>query len=155
MIDSSVQHLNLARLTRLADFRYHLRCFLHFSERVAEQSGVATQQYQLMQVIGALPEGEPATISHVAERMVLRHNSTVELVDRATRAGLVRRRDDERDLRRSLVELTPEGQAVLYRLIAAHLAELEGAGGEQLFRALGQLREEGEGSNAPAAEDRA
>ena len=71
------------RLDRLAEFRFQLRRFLNFSEREAERFGIAAQQYQLMQVIGSMAPGESASISYLAERMILRHNSTVELVDRA------------------------------------------------------------------------
>src|SRR5579875_3818423 len=91
------------RLKSLAEFRFQLRKFLNFSETASERAGIPTQQYQLMQVIASVPEGQQPSISHLAERMVLRHNSTVELVDRAERAGLVRRQHDDRDLRRSLV----------------------------------------------------
>ncbi len=113
---------------------------MNFSETASDRLGVATQQYQLMQVIGALGEGQSASISYLAERMVLRHNSTVELVDRAERARLVQRVTDERDLRRSLVVLTRDGRALLERLISAHLNELEGDAGERLLRSLGELR---------------
>jgi len=112
------------RLKSLAEFRYQMRKFLSFSEAAAERCGIATQQYQLMQVIAALPEGQHASISYLAERMILKHNSMVELVDRAERAGLVRREHDERDLRRSLVKLTPEGDAILQKLVKEHLEEL-------------------------------
>jgi hypothetical protein len=61
-----------------------------------------------MQVIAAMPEDQQSSISYLAERMILRHNSMVELVDRAERSGLVRREHDEKDLRRSLVQLTPQ-----------------------------------------------
>ncbi len=111
------------RLRSMAEFRYQLRKFLNFSEMATEQSGVGVQQYQLMQVIAAMPEGQEASISYLAERMVLRHNSTVELVDRAERAGLVKRETDAKDMRRSLVTLTAEGDAILQRLIAEHLRE--------------------------------
>ncbi len=139
-IQGTAEDRTLARLPQLAEFRYELRRFLNFSETESDRLGVATQQYQLMQVIGALGEGESASISYLAERMVLRHNSTVELVDRAERARLVKRVTDERDLRRSLVELTPDGKAILERLISAHLSELEGDAGERLLRSLGELR---------------
>ena len=128
------------RLSQLAEFRFQLRRFLNFSEKEAERFGVAAQQYQLMQVIGALSTDQPASISLLAERMILRHNSTVELVDRAERAGLVRRVTDERDLRRSLIRLTDHGQSVLQQMITAHLEQLEGESGENLIRALGTLR---------------
>lgn len=134
-------------LSRLAEFRFQLRRFLSFSETEAERFGIAAQQYQLMQVIGAMPPGEAASISVIAERMILRHNSTVELVDRAERAGLVRRTTDERDLRRSLVVLTPHGEAVLQRLIASHLDQLFGESGDRLLQSLGELRSHGTRSN--------
>ncbi len=112
------------RLKSLAEFRYQMRKFLSFSEAAAERCGIATQQYQLMQVIAALPEGQHASISYLADRMILKHNSMVELVDRAERAGLVKREHDERDLRRSLVKLTSEGEQILQKLVKEHLDEL-------------------------------
>ena len=129
------------RLDRLAEFRFQLRKFLNFSETESERFGIAPQQYQLMQVIGSLAPNESASISFLAERMILRHNSTVELVDRAERAGLVRRVSDERDLRRSLVVLTTQGETVLRQMVAAHLQQLDGECGDRLLRALGELRQ--------------
>lgn len=113
-----------ARLKSLAEFRYQMRKFLSFSESASEKCGIPAQQYQLMQVIAAIPEGQHASITYLAERMVLRHNSTVELVDRAERAGLVRRENDPKDMRRSLVMVTAQGHDILERLVAEHLREL-------------------------------
>ena len=96
------------------------------------------QQYQLLQVIGSGREGESVSINNVAERMLLRHNSAVELVDRAQRAGLVERCVDALDHRRALVELTKRGQSVLERLAGEHLTYLE-AHGPALVRALEQV----------------
>ena len=149
MSDSPAHDEKLARLPQLAEFRFQLRRFLNFSEMESERMGVATQQYQLMQVIGALREGEPASISYLAERMVLRHNSTVELVDRAERAGLVKRTSDERDLRRSIVVLTEHGQTILAKLLTAHLEQLDGEPGERVLRSLGELRGAERGVSGP------
>lgn len=115
----------IPRLRELAEFRFQLRQFLSFSEISSERHGIQAQQYQLLQVIAAAPAGQPASVSYLADRMVLRHNSTVELVDRAERAGLVRRHTDERDLRRSIIKLTPTGEQVLRTLVAEHVQELE------------------------------
>jgi DNA-binding MarR family transcriptional regulator len=82
------------------------------------------------------------SISYLAERMILRHNSTVELVDRAERSGLVKREQDERDLRRSLVQLTPLGHELLERLVAEHVAELAPRCGS-LIEALQDLQQMG------------
>jgi DNA-binding MarR family transcriptional regulator len=133
------------RLKSLAEFRFQLRKFLSFSEIASERCGIGAQQYQLMQVIAAMPEGQVATITYLADRMILRHNSTVELVDRAERSGLVRRETDERDLRRSIVQLTPQGRLLLDRLVAEHLSELAPRA-ENLIDALRNLQETREGT---------
>ena len=112
------------RLRSLAEFRFQMRKFLNFSEMASERCGIPAQQYQLMQVIAAMPADQQASITHLAERMILRHNSTVELVDRAERAGLVRRENDPTDMRRSLVQLTPQGREILEQLVEEHLREL-------------------------------
>ncbi len=118
-------HVEIPRLRELAEFRFQLRQFLSFSEIASERHGIQAQQYQLLQVIAAAPAGQPASVSYLADRMVLRHNSTVELVDRAERAGLVRRHTDERDLRRSIIKLTPTGEQLLRAMVAEHIQELE------------------------------
>jgi DNA-binding MarR family transcriptional regulator len=115
----------IPRLGELAEFRFQLRQFLSFSEISSERHGIQAQQYQLLQVVAAAPPGQPASVSYLADRMVLRHNSTVELVDRAERAGLVRRHTDERDLRRSIIKLTPAGEQLLRAMVAEHVQELD------------------------------
>jgi len=138
-----------AELRTLAEFRYQLRRFLSFSESATEQRGIATQQYQLIQAIAAVPEGQQASISYLADRMVLRHNSTVELVDRAERAGLVRREPDENDLRRSLVRLTVQGERMLQELAMEHLKELAPRC-DHLIRALLELQQASKDGGATA-----
>jgi DNA-binding MarR family transcriptional regulator len=135
--------VSVRRLRSLAEFRYQLRRFLSFSEAASESCGIGAQQYQLMQVIAAIPDGQQPSISYLAERMILRHNSMVELVDRAERSGLVRREHDDKDLRRSLVQLTPHGETLLHKLVAQHLDELAPKC-EPLIHALRELERPGE-----------
>src|ERR1700710_836698 len=123
------------QLPELAEFRFHLRRFLSFSETAAESVGISVQQYQLLQVVGTVPEGSVCSVSYIADRMLLRHNSAVELVDRAERSGLVRRIADEADHRRSLVEATERGELLLISLAEAHLKEIE-KNGPALVRSL-------------------
>ncbi|SEF48776.1 DNA-binding transcriptional regulator, MarR family [Bryocella elongata] len=141
----------LSRLRTLAEFRFQLRKFLSFSEMASERAGIAAQQYQLMQVIASMPEGQKASIGYLAERMILRHNSMVELVDRAERKGLVRREHDEKDLRRSLVLLTQQGEELLHRLVVEHLKEL-GPKSEMLMHALHELQIAGQSQGTGEAE---
>ena len=143
MVDEMNSSSEQSRLKSLAEFRFQMRKFLNFSEIASERCGIPAQQYQLMQVIAAMPEDQQASITYLAERMILRHNSTVELVDRAERAGLVARESDPKDMRRSLVHLTPEGELILNRLVAEHMSELSPRC-EQLIRALRELQSAGD-----------
>ena len=130
--------MDMQKLCDLAEFRYQMRRFISFSESVCDQAGVSAQQYQLLQVVATLPDGRAASISYIAERMVIRHNSAVELVDRAERAGLVRRVVDGSDHRRSLVEIAGRGNELLAELVPTHVSEIRTAGGE-LLESLQQL----------------
>jgi DNA-binding MarR family transcriptional regulator len=118
------------QLDALAEFRYNMRRFLHFSETVAELSGLHAQQYQLMQVAASQVDGVPPTIAYIAFRMMLRHNSAVGLIDRTEKQGLLRRVPDENDHRCTRVRLTPKGERVLNKLVDAHLTALAELGPE-------------------------
>jgi len=130
--------LDWVRLADLAEFRYQLRRFVSFSEAASEAAGISAQQYQLLQVLATMPPWKESSISHIAERMVVRHNSAVELVGRAEKAGLVHRIADKNDHRRSLVEITPRGNELLEELVPIHLAEVRTGDGE-LLRSLQRL----------------
>ena len=81
----------------LAELRYRIRHFLCESDASARQLGLEPQQYLLLLAVRGLPEGTQATIRTLAERLALKHNSTVELINRLEKRGYVRRsrsRDD-------------------------------------------------------------
>jgi len=127
--------LSRAQMRRLAEFRFQLRKFLHFSSLAADAAGIRAQQYQLLQCVWGMPEELDPTIANVAARMLLKHNSAVELVDRTIEQGLLRRSPDPTDHRRILLRMTPQGEKLLGSLAAWHLRELEETGPE-LIRAL-------------------
>ena len=108
----------------LANFRYALRQFLEFSGSAAKTVGLTPQQHQAMLSIIGAPEGQAVTIGFLAERMLLKHHSTVELVDRLVELDLVGRQPDAADRRRVLLSLTPKAKRLLTKLSAAHLEEL-------------------------------
>ncbi len=119
----------------MAEFRYQLRRFLHASQLAAEKMGLRPQQYQVLQCVVGMPDGIVPTIVNVARRMLLKHNSAVELVDRAIEKGLLRRAADSADHRRILLHVTPQGERILASLAAIHARELKQSGPE-LVRAL-------------------
>lgn len=121
---SSLSNNPSSLLASLAEFRFELRKFLHFSEEAAIAAGLQPQQHQLLlQVAGARP-GTPVTIAYAAERLKLRHNSVVELVNRSVREELLLRTEDADDLRRVLLKITPKGKQLLRRLSIDHAREL-------------------------------
>lgn len=111
-------------IERLAQFRYHLRRFLRFSEQAARAAGVTPQQHQLMLGVAGFTGHGWANISELAEFLQERHNAVVELVKRASRAGLVRKQASSRDRRVVQVVLTPRGRTILMQLSAQHREEL-------------------------------
>jgi DNA-binding MarR family transcriptional regulator len=133
-----MEDLSLKQYRALAEFRRSIRSFLYFSEEQVRAQGLEPQQHQLLLAIKGLPDGTSATIGELARRMLLKHHSMVELVNRLERHGYVRRSPSLEDHRQVLVRLTPAGATVLRRLSLAHHQELETAG-PALTRALGRL----------------
>jgi len=109
---------------RLLEFRVALRRFQRWSEDQARAAGLTHVQHQLLVAIRGHHGQQPPTIGDLAEYMLLRPHSTVELVDRAEAAGLVRRVPDPGDGRLVRVRLTGKGDAILHELTEAHLERL-------------------------------
>ena len=112
----------------LDEFRRQIRRFLRFSEDKAKEHGLEAQQHQLLLTIKALPEGSKATIGEVANRLLIRHHSAVELADRLEHRGAIRRTHSDEDRREVILELTAEGNKLLALLPHAHLLEFETSG---------------------------
>ena len=113
---------------RLAELRYLLRCFNEFSEAAAVQAGLTPRQHQALLAVKGVPEGIVPTVGYLAERLRVRHNTAVELVDRLVEAGLVSREHDAADRRRVRLALTRRAETRLSRLSASHLEELRRLG---------------------------
>ena len=129
------QEITLSQYQSLAEFRYQLRRFLHFSEQAARSVGLEPQQHQLLLTLKGLPQGRPATVSEVAERLQIQHHSTVELIDRMVDKNLLERSRDENDQRKVIIHLTLYGEEVLRKLSLLHRIELRSSG-PALVRAL-------------------
>jgi DNA-binding MarR family transcriptional regulator len=113
-----------ADYTRLLAVRAELRRFEHWSAEQAEAQGVTASQHQLLLAVRGHPEPTGPTISQVAEYLLVRHHSAVELADRCERAGLITRTRDETDHRVVRLRLAEGGIHILDALTGAHLEEL-------------------------------
>src|SRR5271165_1848227 len=112
----------------LAEFRYQIRRFLHFSEQASRSVGLEPRQHQLILALKGFPEDPQPRIGKLAERLQLAHHSTVELVNRLSARGYVIRERGKGDLREVVVALTAKGERVVRRLSLAHKAELQTQG---------------------------
>src|SRR5438445_10543839 len=108
----------------LAELRYQIRRFLHFSEQASRAAGLEPRQHQLL----LAPKDTRPRIGELAERLQIQHHSTVELVNRLANGGYVRRERGGEDHREGLISLTPTGEKVLRELSLHHKSELRNVG---------------------------
>jgi DNA-binding MarR family transcriptional regulator len=126
------------QIQALANFRFTIRTFLHFSEEAAMRVGVAPQQHQLLLQIAGAPPATVTSIGYLADRLSLRHHSVVELARRCEEAGLVIRRRDPMNRRQVVLDLLPAGRRILQQLSSEHYRELTQLG-PRLIQALADL----------------
>jgi DNA-binding MarR family transcriptional regulator len=112
----------------LAEFRYQIRRFTHFSEQAARAAGIEPQQHQFLLAIKGLPLALRPTIRTLADRMQLQHHSAVELIDRLEKAGMVVRSRSDADRREVLIGLSAKGERLLRDLSLHHQEELRDSG---------------------------
>jgi DNA-binding MarR family transcriptional regulator len=124
----NVRPLSEPEYLALGEFRYQLRRFLRNMEEATRQLGANPQQYQLILAIKGLPEKMEPTISRLAERMQLNHNSMVELADRCEEQNLVRRSRSSTDRRQVKLCILPDGETLLRELGVAARQELRETG---------------------------
>jgi len=105
----------------LAEFRYHIRRYLQFSDQNAKDAGLEPKQYQLLLAIKGLSKDKQASVGVLAEQLHIRHHSTVELINRAEAKRLVER---NRSGNYVVVRLTPTGERILARAVQTRLKEL-------------------------------
>ncbi|HEY1792114.1 MAG TPA: MarR family transcriptional regulator [Opitutaceae bacterium] len=123
----------------LAELRHTLRGFQRFSRDAARAAGLTSQQHQALLAIKGFPGRDYVSVGELADRLKVRHNSAVGLVDRLARSNLVRRTSSEVDRRRVEIRLSEGGEAKIERLSAVHLRELKllGPGLRSLLKAMG------------------
>jgi DNA-binding MarR family transcriptional regulator len=117
-----------AEYRALAELRYRLRLFLREGDAKARGAGLEPQQYLLLLALRGLPSGADATIRMLAERLVLKHHSVVELIDRLAAHGYVRRMRSRDDRRKVLVSLLPRGVKLVQKVARERISELRSSG---------------------------
>lgn len=116
--------LTEAQYRSLARFRHALRRFQRFSEDAARSAGLTPSQHQLLLAVRGFDGPDAPSVTAIGELLQLQLHSAGELVGRAESNGLVERRADPADGRRTLVHLTTDGMAMLEGLSVQHRDEL-------------------------------
>ncbi|HMQ35889.1 MAG TPA: MarR family transcriptional regulator [Chloroflexaceae bacterium] len=105
-------------------YRLFLKLHKRFQELNREEFrpyDLSTPQYAIL--FHATVEGVP--LSYICQEMVADNSNLTRLVDRLEARGLVRRAPDPRDRRVTLVQLTPQGKALIDELRPRHRAYIE------------------------------
>jgi DNA-binding MarR family transcriptional regulator len=143
-----MKRLTLSDYQALAEFRYQIRKFLHFSEQAVQAAGLERGQYQLMLAIKGIPEDVRPRIRELADRMQIQHHSAVELVNRLEAGGYVKRERASEDRREVLLALTAKGERTLEELALHHHEELQNAAPD-LVAALRKVMRDGKEVQGP------
>ncbi len=94
-----------------ARLRMALRRFLRRSEEVSRRHGITPSQYTLLVLIKGAPNGsERATVTELVGGLALSQSTVTELVQRAERAGLIKREQADHDARVVHLRLTDLGE---------------------------------------------
>jgi DNA-binding MarR family transcriptional regulator len=147
------ERITQAEYRALAELRYRIRRFLQEGDNIAREAQLEPQQYLLLLVVRGLPEGQEATIRTLAERLSLRHHSTVELVDRMEARGYVKRSRGREDRRQVLVSLQPRGEKLLEEVVQQRIIELR-AHGRTLVETISALLESRTGARTSSKKRR-
>lgn len=109
---------------RIETYRLFLklhRLFQDFNREEFRPYDLSTPQYAIL--VHASPEGVP--LSKISREMLADNSNLTRLVDRLEARGLVRRVPNPQDRRGTLVQLTPEGAALVAELRPRHRAAVE------------------------------
>jgi DNA-binding MarR family transcriptional regulator len=103
-VDDYLSYL-LARASHLVSKQFH--------EQV-KQHGLAVTEWR---VLATLSDGDGLTVSELADIVLFKQPTLTRIIDRMVRDGLLLRRIDAEDRRRTLIFVTPRGRAAISDLL--------------------------------------
>jgi DNA-binding MarR family transcriptional regulator len=104
--------------------RTHRKLTETLGREMEEASGIPLVFFDVLIHVAAAPDGY-LTMSRLSTDISLTTGGVTRLVDRMVEAGLVAREHCPKDRRSIHVVLTPEGDAVLGRAVAAHMESID------------------------------
>jgi DNA-binding MarR family transcriptional regulator len=113
-----------ADFQRLVKFRMTLRRFERWSDEQVAAQGLTPAWHQLMLAVRGHHDPQGPTVGDIADALLIRPHSAVELCNRVEHAGFVSRRPDQRDGRVGRIQLTVDGAHAVEALARLHLEQL-------------------------------
>jgi DNA-binding MarR family transcriptional regulator len=95
-----------------------------YAARHVRAAGLTRPQFDVMASLG---ERGGITLGELCARTLITKGTLTGVVDRLEQRGLLRRRVDRSDRRRTFVELTPPGRRLLARVFPRHVAHVQRA----------------------------
>src|SRR3954453_1673359 len=98
-----------------------MRKFLSFSRRtLLAEAELTPEQYEALLAVKAFAGSSGLTIGDLSERLQVRHHSTVALVAKLVKRGLVGRKPGATDRRQVFLRLSSQGNQVLEKAAIIH-----------------------------------
>ena len=85
-------------------------------DRAVRAAGLSSLEWR---VLATLSDGDGLTVGEVARAVIAQQPTLTKLIDRMVEQGLVGKRDDPSDRRRTLVYETAQGRRIVKPLLAA------------------------------------
>jgi DNA-binding MarR family transcriptional regulator len=108
----------------LAAFRYAMRKFLSFSKRALADAQLTPEQYEALLALKAFSSSTGLTIRDLSERLQVKHNTAVGIVNKLEAMSLLRREPGVLDRRQVFLKLLPKGEQLLAGVAAIHREEM-------------------------------
>jgi DNA-binding MarR family transcriptional regulator len=105
----------------------HALCarYMHESREILKRHDMTPLQYVVMLEAWASAGIEELTVTELARRLEVRHNSAVVLADTLCSKGYLSRSRSAEDRRRVLLKTTEQGDHMVEKLIHAHRGQLD------------------------------
>lgn len=107
---------------RRTTIEQHSLCvrYMHESRQILKNYDMTPLQYAAILEVWAESGSDQFTVTELARRLDVRHNSAVVLADTLCRKGYLTRNRSNEDGRRVLLQTTAGGDALVEELIGAH-----------------------------------
>lgn len=139
--------LHDAEYKAIGDFRRALREFLAFSDAAAREHGLTSQQHQALLAIRSHSGPKSMSIGDLADCLLIRNHSAIELVGRLVERDFVARTVSQEDRRKVLLTLLPAGLEALKQISLLNRGEYRRAAEflSDVLRRVRALAPDGEG----------